>query len=295
MKSARVNTIAGARADRDEPFMMTLSVKNHSEWFAIFGLDTLVMTKPPKHKLISSIFDASMATHSSWLPPGRTMEAAGLCRGLPRGVHTTLMTVQKTTFPFGILEKFKVVNVPARLIVSPRIDAEFLAEVAPLLKRLKAEQSQDLEFFSHRAYFPRDPRRDVDWKKSASRPESDWVVKQFKPIGDDGDIVVFAPWSGFATAPSDDEYERRLDRLRTLAQGLADIGAGFIVDIGGSRAVIEGLTPLVEALAAAPAFDARATAPDFSSFSGRAALENDGARVRLTFDGQRVVREGEAA
>lgn len=291
MKSIRLTALGQVTADAGAAFPVPLTLENASSWFDVYEMETVVMLGQPRFKLVAVPLPAPLTSRAGVLPANRATTFEGLCNGLPRGVHETVTAVQKTRFPFGILEKFKVALVPARLVITPAIDEAFLAEVRARLTALLAAQGEDREFFSHRNYLPRDPRRDIDWRKSAAKPQQDWVIKQYRARGQDASVRIDAPWGVFVQAPTEAVYEHRLSRLRTLLRGLTEVGKPFTIDFGGGL-VVHGGEASLEALAGAPAFAARAEGPRRVDGNSKAHAQPDGAALQLRFDGDDVVWPG---
>lgn len=292
MKSTRIAALGSAVADAGAAFPVTITVENTSSWFAVYEMDTVVLLGEPRFKLIAEPLPAPLTTRAACLAARRLTTISGDCRGLPRGVHETVTAVLKTKFPFGILEKFKVVKVPARLVIGPAVDDAYLSEVRSRLTAILAALDQDREFFSHRNYQTRDSRRDVDWRKSAAKAPRDWVIKQYKARGQDASVRIEAPWAAIARAPDGPAYERRLSRLRTLMRGLSEAGKAFTLDFGGGLEV-HGHDAGIESLAGAPAYVERDRGPRVGG-TGTRDMAPAAAAFVLTFDGETVVWPGGA-
>lgn len=293
MKCARLLSLSQASADAGQAFSVALTIKNESSWFAIYEMETAVLLGEPRFKLIAVPLAAPLAARAGVLPAHRATTFEAVCKGLPRGVHEQMTAVQKTTFPFGLLEKFKVVRVPARFLVGPAVDQEFLQALRARLAAWAASLDEDREFFSHRNYQARDARRDIDWRKSAARPVDAWVIKQYRARGQDAAVRIEAPWSIFAEATAESDYERRLSRLLTLMRGLSEIGKPFTIDFGGGF-VVHGAEAGHEALAGAPVFKDRARGPRRIGADGTTVellaqkLATDAVAAVLVFDGSDV-------
>lgn len=283
MKETRVAAVRAAAADAGTEFAVEVAVENQSSWFSVFELDTLLALDAPRFKLISAGIEAPVKAHASCLRPQRVTALETVCRGLPRGLHAKMTAVQKTTFPFGLLEKFKVVEVEARFVIGPALDLGFLAILRPKIRAALAALDADREFFAHRSYQSRDPRRDLDWKKSAMKAPRDWVVKQYRARGEEARVRVLAPWGVVAGAADPVTYERRLAKLRTTLKALEESQRAYVLDWGDR--LVEGAELCYESLAGAPDFAARARGPHVPTARGRDA---EAFAMTLAFDGEDV-------
>jgi uncharacterized protein (DUF58 family) len=255
MKSSSVQSVGAAMVDAGAAFPMTFIVENNSSWFTVFALQNHFMLDAPKFRLISAPPDALASIKLASVAPAGQHGFSAMCKGLPRGRYERILAMQQTTFPFGILEKFKLIEVKSSLIIAPAIDYPFLDEVRLLVHRRLLARDADKEFYSHRAYAPRDALKDVDWKKSAARPPREWVVKQYRSPASVNEVGVDADWRHAAQLGSEALYEAFLSRVRTTVKALEETGRRFYVDFGGVR--VGGRDEALAALAGAPRFEER--------------------------------------
>lgn len=114
--------------------------------------------------------------------PGEVLVASATVHGLNRGRYALSTVVVSTTFPFGLIRKSLVFELPGVLLVRPAV-AGLRREVSQVLMSpgLQSLRSRNVagsgdEFFGLREYAPGDPIRTIAWKASA-RTET-LVVRQ---------------------------------------------------------------------------------------------------------------------
>lgn len=257
MTSCTVRSVAAAMADAMVPFPVRFTIENRSSWFSVFAMQNLFVLETPRLRLIAKPPPSLAGVRIPRVAPGAIVTCEAHCSGMPRGEYTKVIALQLTTFPFGILEKYKQVVIPASLLVAPQIDPGLLAELRTMVQRQVAKIEAEKEFYCHRSFLPLDPLRDVDWRKSAARAPGDWVVKQYRRPANAGTVRVDAPWGYGANLPDEARYEQWLSRVRTALKALDEGGLPYLLDFGGGM-VFEGEGDCRRVLAAAPRFDDRA-------------------------------------
>lgn len=104
------------------------------------------------------------------------------------------------------------------VLVYPRVHPvampalQYLAEAANIT--LERERH---EFDRLREYQPTDSLRDIHWKTSAKRPDTDFIVKEFVSVRDRGSVII----SGSAADGADDALA---EAMASLASAFADAG-----------------------------------------------------------------------
>lgn len=260
MKSCTVTSIAATMVDAETPFEVSFSIENRSTWFTVYSMRAMFMLEPPKFRLISREVPSVASLRMSQVLPYSAQSYVAQARGMPRGEYRELLAMQLTSFPFGILEKFKLSPVPASLIVAPAVDQAFLEEARAELRRRFRADEVDREFFAHRPYMARDSLRHIDWRKSAAKPPRDWVVKLYRAPAGVMPVRVDAPWSLVAARPSEAAYEGYLSRIRTVLKALDEAQRAYVLDLG-DRGAFAGHDLALAALAGLPRFkDRHATA-----------------------------------
>lgn len=289
MKSCRISQVRATLADAEQPFMLTFTIENQSKWFSVFAMQNQFMLEPPRFRLIASPRPAFATVRLTRIPPASAAAYEAAVIGMPRGNYEKVLAMQLTTFPFGILEKFKLLDVPSSLLVAPKLDRGLLEELRALLRQKLGLDAADQEFFCHRPYTPQDGVRDIDWRKSAGRQPGDWVVKQYRTPAAAEALTLEAPWASAMAAKSEAVYELHLSRIRTALKALEETGRPYLADFGGGLRLAGGEACLA-ALAAAPVFEQRAqglktTAPTAPASTGaRLVLDAGGVNWRAPQD-----------
>ncbi len=256
MKSCRMTSVQATLTDAHQPFEVTFTMTNRSRWFTVYSMRGLFTLKPPTFRLIARDRDEVAGVRIARIAPLTTDTFRAFSRGMPRGEYRSVLAMQLTTFPFGILEKFKLSQVPAELLVAPALDQDLLKALRVRFKdKLSLEQARH-DFFGHRAYVGRESMKDVDWKKSAARPAADWVVKNYRAEREDQLLRVRALLSAAATLPNEKAYEDFLSRIRTVLAALDEARRPWLLDLGAGSDIAT-LTQAQKMLAALPPFARR--------------------------------------
>lgn len=253
MKSCTVKSVAAAMTDAETPFAVSFTVENASSWFTVFALQNFFMLSRPRFRLISRVPESLASSKIARVEPKSQHVYSANCRGMPRGVHLKILALQQTTFPFGILEKFKLIEIPASLIIAPRLDTSLLEQARQLLRQKLSALDVDQEFYNHRAYQARDALKHVDWKKSAARPTAEWVVKQYRSPAAVAPLRIDASWHYALTLEQESTYELWLERLRAVLKVLEENGRYYYLDFDAGRVVL-GYAECLAALAALPSY-----------------------------------------
>lgn len=253
MRSCKVTSFAATAADAHGPLKLRVRIENSSTWFNLVGVRLCVVKEPPRVRLIAGGTPALLSGHVPILIPRASATDVLVGPGLPRGLYQELVTMQLTTFPFGVLEKFRVDRLPARLVVAPAIDPDLLRRLKLQVSAAHLRRFDNEEFIGHRQFAHRDSLRQLDRKRSAGKPTSDWVVKQFRARDEARAGLVVVPAACVNRMADEAAYEALLQRARTACQVLVDAGLVPNLDLGDGLPFV-GLNGALESLAAAPEF-----------------------------------------
>ncbi len=257
MKSCTITSVASTIADAHAPFEVTFTLENRSRWFTVYSMRGLFVLQAPRFRLIASSRSEVAGVRIARIAPRSTEAYRALSHGMPRGAYDHVLAMQLTTFPFGILEKFKLADVPASMLVAPAVDQQALETLRQMLKVQFQHEEASREFYGHRAYLPRDSLKDVNWKKSAGRRPSDWVVKLHRSPVDQLPLRIRAPLAEAARLSTDLEYERYFSCILTAVSALDELGRPWLLDLGTAD-VLKDARTVRKTLARLPEFAARA-------------------------------------
>lgn len=266
MRYNKVTHLESISADADTPFNLNFSVQNSSETFTTYGIETSFNLDKPNPKIIARTVAAPISGRALKIDPGRTSTFNARCEKLPRGHHQKIFVTQRTRYPFGFLEKFKIIELPCLLLVTPAIDHSLFAELNQEVSRRRSLADADREFFSHNAYTHKEPLKYIDWKRSAGKPPRDWVVKQYRSEAQSFHYRILGLWQYADSALNEENYEKFLSRLATAVKALSSDQSAVGLDVG-SGSIEWGTEPMKLALAAAPKFAERSKALKFSGNS----------------------------
>ncbi|MCX6109568.1 MAG: hypothetical protein NTZ90_08205 [Proteobacteria bacterium] len=256
IRSCSVVAITGALVDADSPFVLTFMVENTSSWFSVFAMRSLFLTERPRFRLISRDPTAVGTTLLTRVPPATRELRPVTIAGLPRGIHRRLLTLQSTTFPFGILDKFKLLDLSTELVVAPRLDEQEIAQQRRLLAKELSHMVAEQDFYAHKAYSGRESRRAIDWKKSANQPILEWVVRDLRTPAGSAVVWLDLPWAVLAAATTATDYEYQFIRARAAMHVLEGANISFGLDFGDGMTSV-GKDASMMALAQLPSFPQR--------------------------------------
>ncbi|MBM4252118.1 MAG: hypothetical protein FJ146_09120 [Deltaproteobacteria bacterium] len=288
MKHYRIETIGGVLTDANTPFQISFRIKNSSTWFSIFQMRSYFFLQEPRFQLIAKPFRAAGISNLSSLSPRHAHTNTVAVQGFPRGSYDLLKTVQVTTFPFGILEKFKLDRLETGILVAPAVDQALGIAMQKQLNSSFLKPADERDFCGHRPYVPSDGLRPLDLKRSAGKAQGQWVSKQYRSHGADDTVTIMVSPDLLKGASTEASYEMMLVRLRTLMKVLDDAGKDYYLDLGRGP-VARGLNPCRVLTARLPPFDRRhagfmqvttATLPG-SNHTQRITLTEDGISFEL--------------
>jgi len=221
MKHSKVTHLESLLIDAKAPFDIKFTVANTSKNFTTFGIETTFTLEKPAFKMIAKPNQAAFAGKALKIAPTSTATFQARSEGLVRGHHRRIFVAQRTAYPFGFLEKFKIVELPCSLIVTPQIDQKLLAELMTDVNKRRVLAEANRDFFSHQPYTHIEPLKNIDWKRSAGKPTKDWVVKQFRAEIQNFHYKIIGHWQHSLKADSETAYEAYLGRLATAVKVLA--------------------------------------------------------------------------
>lgn len=251
MKISAIRSIEPTTAHAGEPFTLRFSLANTSPSYAAHALRTAFVAQRPGFRLLARPIEARGAHYQGCLPAASVTPCSASCVGMPRGTYDQLLVMQTTTFPFGMLEKFKLVEATTRLVITPAVDAAYYQEVKDWARQAKVAADSEREFFSHRPYQARDGIRALDWKKSAGLRTDNWVAKVYRSQGAQTPVVLEADWHLCRKAGSAAAYEHYITLMYTAARAVKDMDLPVVLDATG-LGQFQGIKTISETLAALP-------------------------------------------
>jgi len=256
MKHSKVTHLESLLVNAKTPFDIKFTVANTSKNFTTFGIETTFTTEKPAFNLIIKANPSAFAGKALKISPGGSATFQARSNGLVRGHHTSIYVAQRTCYPFGFLEKFKIITLPCSLIVTPEIDQKLLADlnIAVNRRRILAEANRD--FFSHQPYTHIEPLKLIDWKRSAGKPTKNWVVKQFRSEIQKYHYKIMGHWTHCLDAANEQSYENFLTRLATGVKALVSEGSEVGLELTTGK-IIWGQVHILSSLASAPSFAKR--------------------------------------
>ena len=256
MRITQVESLGVVRVDADTPFEIPFIISNKSRWFTVFGMETLFFTSSPRYRLISGPRKSSAKHYLTVLAPRTSSRVVAMSQGMSRGFYTELRVMNLTTFPLGILEKYKITRVSSRIIVAPGVDAALMRQIQESLTRETHAHACGHEFYMHRPY-RRDSSHLIDWKKSAAKRQRDWVVKDLRFASLSFLVMIDSAWETVAGADHHVSYEAFLSMIRTAVEAVHGMSLDFVAMFSPSIR-LSRIDEMLEILALAPSFQDRA-------------------------------------
>ncbi len=258
MKHFEVTGAARVSGEANRPFTLDLKIHNQDESQILYGVECLIYDKPPRFPMLGKEPVPRMRGQCLILEAQENATLSGTCTGMPRGYYEKLYAVQRTLYPFGLLSKFKVEELPTDISVLPELDETLLKRLTRELRHQLARADAEKEFYCHRHRNPLDPARLIDWRRSAGHAPADWVVKVFESRSREQRIRVVTLSGFLSAAPDAVTYERRLTDLRTAIEVAYQSERPFELEADGV-CVASDLPAVHRYLASAPPFEKRAS------------------------------------
>ncbi len=253
MKYSKVTHLESVIVNAREPFDIKFTVANTSKNFTTFGIETTFTIEKPSFRMIAKAKESAFAGKALKISPESSATFQARSDGLVRGHHRNIHVAQRTCYPFGFLEKFKIVGLPCSLIVTPEINQKLLTELTVDVNRRRVLAEANRDFFSHQPYTHIEPLKHIDWKRSAGKPTKDWVVKQFRSEIQNFHYKVIGLWQHAINAETEELYEMYLGRLSTAVKALASDRSEVGLEISKGQ-IIWKPERIQTVLASAPSF-----------------------------------------
>lgn len=256
MKYSKVTHLESVIVNAREPFDIKFTVANTSKTFTTFGIETTFTIEKPSFRMIAKSKESAFAGKALKISPESSATFQARSEGLVRGHHRNIHAAQRTCYPFGFLEKFKIIALPCSLIVTPEINQKLLAELITDVNRRRVLAEANRDFFSHQPYTHIEPLKHIDWKRSAGKPTKDWVVKQFRSEIQSFHYKIIGHWQHAINSETAQVYETYLGRLSTAVKALASDRSEVGLEISKGQ-IIWKPEQIQTALASAPSFAER--------------------------------------
>ena len=229
IKAFAVKKIAVGVFEAGKPQHVKLIVTNRSNRFFLHGVEAFVVHRQPRFRLLKRDPEAMMQVRVQRLAPGEQSTVNAITLELPRCYFREFIIYYRTEYPFGLLEKFKITQLDANVVVAPQVNERVFQDVHDLVQNHVRRNDDEQEFYSHRSYMPRDSLKFVDWRRSANRPTSAWVVKRFTAEQQNNRIIVVMDWALLQAAETEVGYEQEISRLYSVVKAVHQVirGSGY--------------------------------------------------------------------
>jgi uncharacterized protein (DUF58 family) len=255
IRNILVTSIGAVQCDADETFTLYFSIENRSSAFTIFGMETLLFKDTPRYRLVVGKRHPIAHHRLMTLSPKSKVVVTTACPGLNRGYYDHLKAMNLTTFPLGILEKYKITKIQTKIVVSPKIDLNWLRIISERLSKIIKSFDMGAEFYIHQPYRNENPKL-LDWRKNAGKKTNFWVIKDLRSETKKFSVLIDIRWSDTFPMISEEAYEAFLSRIRTAIEAAQRLNLGTTLRVD-KKACIDHIDNIKLILAKAPPFEDR--------------------------------------
>lgn len=257
IRNIHIGSVGALSLDADEPCRIFFTIENKSRSFTIFGIETLFFTTTPRYRLIAGPRHPLARHRLTVLGPKSSHVMPAICPGIPRGYYKQLKVMNLTTFPLGILEKYKISKINTHIIVSPKIDQEWLQILQKVLSQAIRALDLGAEFYMHLPYRKENAHL-LDWRKNAGKKSDQWVIKHLKSDIKKIQVIIDIVREDLKGSSTEESYEAYLSRTRTAVEAGRTLGLDVMLRIN-QTICIQSQETILLFLARVPPFLQRLT------------------------------------
>ena len=206
MRGIEIDRVAPESTHRDDPFIMTVTVRNRKKFLPSFSLVLAFKNE-----------EWRPAAHVAVIPPNASVTLRIERRMRRRGVHPLPPVILMSGFPMGFYRREVVADDARTILVLPRvyrIQRAVLDRLDDSGNRPRPTLTPGDEFFALREYVPGDDIRYISWRVSARLGEL--IVRELEP-GSVRSVVIALDTRG---VPHTLEHEEKSERAIDLAASL---------------------------------------------------------------------------
>lgn len=231
IKNYHISGYIQQTTDSNKPFELLAVVENKHPFAPIYGIECHAIRSIPKsiilpHKIKESYGQGnviSIAANSS-----KTISIA--MSGMDRGLYQKIQFMARTNLPFGMIDKFKIIEAKGHLAILPEVIPELYDQIKNDYRKRVAQQDTEREFYSHKNYSTSDSARHIDWKKSAGKPMRQWVQKEYRSEIAEFGILIRTDWDAMQRSTSEQMYEQLISMLRTACDVIKDASRKIVIE-----------------------------------------------------------------
>jgi uncharacterized protein (DUF58 family) len=254
IRSYEVKGFIQHTAEAGKPFELMMIVQNNHRHVPIYGFENYAVTYAPKSLIFpNKLKDCRGQGHVLVLPPKSSKTISFRMEAMPRGLHKAINVLQRTNFPFGLIDKFKMSESRGYLTILPAILPELYDELRKDYRKRVATQDDEREFYCHKPHTINDSARTIDWRKSAGKQQRHWVQKEYRSEVAEFGIMLLVDWAKFRALATEESYERMISVVRTAAEVIKDASRDIVL-CHDNNAYTCGYESITHFLASIPAF-----------------------------------------
>jgi hypothetical protein len=254
IKSYEVKGFIQHTAESGKPFDLNLIVQNNNRHIPIYGFENFAVNTAPRSLIFpEKIKDCRGQGHVLVLPPKSSKVVTFRMEPMPRGLHKSINILQRTNFPFGLIDKFKMTESRGHLTVLPAVLPDLYEELRRDYRKRVANQDDEREFYCHKPHTVTDSARTIDWRKSAGKMQRHWVQKEYRSEVAEFGIMLQVDWIKFRALATEESHERMISIVRTAAEVIKDASRELVLQ-HEDRTYTCGYESITHFLAGIPTF-----------------------------------------
>ncbi|MEY4631765.1 MAG: hypothetical protein RIQ81_1885 [Pseudomonadota bacterium] len=257
IRSYEVRGFLQHTAEAGKPFDIALIVENTNRHIPIYGFENYAIDNAPRSLIFPVRLKNCQGQGNVMVLPPKSSKTIGFhMEAMPRGLHKSIRILQRTNFPFGLIDKFKMSESRGYLTILPAILPDLYEELRRDYRKRVAAQDDEREFYCHKPHTINDSARYIDWRKSAGKQQRNWVQKEYRSEVAEFGIMITVDWGRMRALATAEAYERMISVIRTAAEVIKDASRDLVL-MHEDRSYTSGYEPVAHFLAALPEFENR--------------------------------------
>lgn len=217
--------------DSRKRFELLAVVENKHKYAPIYGIECYAVHDAPKKIILAQKIPESYGQGNVISIAARSSKTIAInMEEMNRGLYTSIKFLIRTNLPFGLIDKFKIIEAKGHLAILPAVIPDLYEQIKNDYKKRVAQQDTEREFYSHKTYTSSESARHIDWKKSAGKPIRQWVQKEYRSEVAEFGILLKINWDLMRRSPSEEIYEQTISIIRTACDVVKDASRRLLIE-----------------------------------------------------------------
>lgn len=231
IKNYHISGYIQQTTDSNKAFDLLAVVENKHPFAPIYGIECHAIHSIPKSIILPNKIKESYGNGNVIsIAAGSSKTISISMTGMDRGLYQSIQFMVRTNLPFGMIDKFKIVNAKGHLAILPGVIPELYEQIKSDYRKRVAQQETEREFYSHKNYSLSDSVRHMDWKKCAGKPMHQWVLKEYRSEIAEFGILIRTDWDAMRRSNSEELYEQLIRMLRTACDVIKDASRKIVIE-----------------------------------------------------------------